>query len=136
MSGVMSLGGGNSVEYDGTGGVVNVSGKNYAVGLIWETIEEGKIYNTARESAHAHGADLICIRKPAKRQYGLASTSSGHRQGMVPLAALISECIEGSFVGVFEIPNGYYIVAIREDVILAGNDRIITSQEEAIETFQ
>ena len=127
----------NGIEFTGAGGVIRVVNKTYAVGLVWESLETTKnISKTAKQAARNHGADLFCIRKPSKNQYGLGSTKSGHQQKMPPLAAFLTEVMDGSFVAAFDVGGGrYYLVAAREDMVLAGHDRIITNKEEAIEIF-
>jgi hypothetical protein len=125
-----------SAGYSGTGGTVTVNGKDFAVGLVWERAGEGKPATAARAAAVANCADLFCVRKPGKNQFGLASRSAGHKAGMPSLAAYLGETVEGTFVGAFDIGAGFYVIAIREDMVLAGNDRIVADKDEAIEVFQ
>jgi hypothetical protein len=123
--------------FQGTGGVVRVNGKGYAAGLVWEGVSDvGRGAAQARAAADENGADLVCMRLPAKIQYGLGAKSAGHKSGMAPLASGLAEVIEGSFVGAFAIDDGYYLVAAREDQILAGCDVVVADAEEAQERFQ
>ena len=124
-------------HYTGSGGVLNVRNGKYAVGLVWEAVTDQSkpILNQAREGAHRNGADLLCIRKPNRVQYGLGSTKVGHTSGMPPLASVVAQTIAGSFIAAFETEAGYYLVASRDDQILPGCDRLIADKNEAIDTF-
>lgn len=125
------------VAYAGTGGTVAIHGRRFATGLVWESVVEGsKPDAQARSAAAENAADLFCLRKPGRIQFGLGSRAAGHRPGMAPLAAALTEVVEGSFVAVFETSdNSYYLTAVREDQILAGNDRLIGSRTEAMDAF-
>ena len=123
-------------QFTESGGNVGVGGKTYAVGLLWYSVtDSAKVTAEARASAKEKGADLVCIRKPGKTQYGLGAKSTGHKSGMAPLAAFLSEVVEGNFVGVFECDVGYYLVAVREEKVLANTDRVFATQAEADEAF-
>jgi hypothetical protein len=125
-----------AAQFSESGGTVAVNGKTYAVGLLWATTSDtSKVVAEARAVAQERGADLFCIRKPARSQYGLGSKATGHKSGMAPLAALLSEVIEGSFVGAFECDSGYYLVAVREEKVLATTDCVYATKEEADEAY-
>lgn len=119
------------------GGLVRVGRKQHAAGLVWETVAEGGkgAQAQAREAARRHGGDLVCLRKPAKTQYGVGSRRLGHKPGMAPLASFLAEAVEGSFVAVFEIEGGYYLAAVRDEQVLAGCDRLLADRQEAMEAF-
>jgi hypothetical protein len=123
--------------FQGTGGVVRANGKGYAAGLVWVGVTDvSKAAAQARASADENGADLICMRMPARIQFGLGARSAGHKAGMAPLASALAEVIEGSFVGAFAIEDGFYLAAGREDQVLAGCDLIVHDPDEAQERFQ
>lgn len=128
----------HEVGFTGTGGTVKVGSRTFAVGLAWETITPGKNNNPAniaKESAKQQMADLFCLRPPANMQYGLGAKSVGHKAKMAPLASALTENIEGSFVAVFEVEEGYYVCAVRDDVILAGYDRLFDDKQAAADFF-
>jgi hypothetical protein len=119
------------------GGTATVKGKTYAVGMVWATpAEAGKIDASAKQAAKQQSADLICIRKPARMQFGLGSKATGHKAGMPPLASFLADLVEGNFVAGFELGDGsFYIVAVREGQILSGTDRVYGTREEAIDNY-
>ena len=122
--------------FKGSGGTLVVGRKVYAIGLIWEGCEDGRrLKEVARQAAHSNGADLFCIRNSARPQYGLGSMARQHKPGMPPLAAFLAQAIEGSFIAVFKVNSGYYLVAVREDMVLAGYDIVYASESEAINNF-
>lgn len=117
------------------GGVVPAGGKNYAIGLIWETADDtAKMGPVAVEAAKAHKADLVILRKGGF-QYGVGLIGTGHRSGMASAAALLTDAYDGSFIGAFEVPGGYYVVGSRDGKVLSITDRIIVDRQEAINTF-
>jgi len=123
--------------FEGVGGSLTSGRRVYAIGLIWETRDSSaKIKSIAREAAKLRGANLFCVRAGAQTQYGLGSTTAGHKQGMPSLAAFLTEVLDGSFVAAFSVGEGYYIVAARDNIVLAGYDRVFASADEALESFQ
>lgn len=126
-----------ATQFVESGGVLAVNGKTYAVGLAWAGVPEGtkSAVVVARAAAPGNGADLLCVRKPGRIQYGLGSRSTGHKPGMAPLASFLADILDGNFVGAFETPDGYYVVAIREDQILAGYDQLIADKDHAFDMF-
>lgn len=119
------------------GGVVSFGGKNYAVGLTWLETDPsgGNAAKQAKTEASAQGAEVFCVRKDPGNQYGLGRASDGHKKGMIPLAALMSEGLDGSMVGAFDVPGGFYLIAVRDGKILDGCDRVIPDETEAHEAF-
>jgi hypothetical protein len=125
---------GSGIPFSGYGGSVTVKGREYAVGLVWEEAPEKKsVLTQARKLAPRHGSDLVCARKPDHGQFALGSTANGHKAGMRSLAGIIADGIEGSFLAGFEVEGGYYVVASRDNQILAGWDRFLTEKQEAQE---
>lgn len=125
-------------SFTGTGGVVVISGKTYAVGLIWEPVQPpvSKARAQAKAAAAANGADLFCLRKPKATQYALGSRSAGHQSKLAPLAALLADRIDAtSFVAAFVVEGGYYLCAVRDDQILPGCERLFNDAEEARDAF-
>lgn len=118
------------------GGTVVVGKKTYAVGLLWVSVsEKGKIEAEAKAAASRSGADLICIHRPARKQYGLGSKATGHKAGMAPLAPMLAAVIEGNFIAAIQVSGGYYLVAVRDSLVLSGWDRLIPDKDEALEAF-
>ena len=104
-------------------GVVTVDGQKYAVGLVWQPVQnlDDPIVEI-RESADSEaGADLYCLRPAATPQYGIGYSDLGHRDGMPSLAAAVASVWTeySSVCAVFKVDEGWWLIAIRNDLILA-----------------
>ena len=103
---------------------------------MWQAVVEPgkKPMAQAREAAGQNRADLVCVR--GKAQFGLASRAVGHQAGMKPLAAVLADGADESFVGAFETQDGgFYVVAVRDEQILAGCDRLFDNKNDAVDFF-
>jgi hypothetical protein len=119
------------------GGVIRLGKTDYAVGLLWSRAEDVKRLSfEAKTEANEYGADLVAYKKDSQ-QYALGKKTDGLKPGMPSLAAALSESIDGSFLGIFKIPetSSYYICAVQNGNILAGQDRIIEEREQALDDF-
>jgi Pilin accessory protein (PilO) len=124
-----------SPGFSATGGLVYVGGKAYAVGLAWEPIRDRKMASKeARSRLAVVGANLFTIR-PDRNQYGMGSTLVGHKAGMPVLAVSISSVLPSPFLALFEVDGGYYLIASRDDKILADGEKLIHDAQEAQEAF-
>lgn len=120
-------------------GVVRVAKRDYAVGLHWNGVEQpSKAAAEAREMAASpsFNADLFCVRSGSTPQFGLGFKSQGHKSGMPSLAAHLAQSRGGSWIGLFEVVGGYYLVAVRDDGILAECDRFFEDPDEARAVFE
>lgn len=119
-------------------GVVKIGKREYAVGLHWNSVEVPT--NAAKEArAMAKGqmaADLYCVRSGTTTQFGLGFKSLGHKANMPSLAAHLASIKSGSWIGLFEVTGGFYLIAVREDGIIAETDRHFTSAEDAQDEFE
>jgi len=127
-------------EAPGTGvGVVRIAKRDYAVGLHWNGVEHpSKAAAEAREMAASpsFNADLFCLRSGATPQFGLGFKAQGHKAGMPSLAAHLAASRGGSWIGLFEVVGGYYLVAVRDDGILSECDRFFDDGDEARSVFE
>jgi len=118
------------------GGVVVVDGQKYAVGLLWQPIQRSDDpLSEIRETVESEeGADLYCLRLG---QYGIGKTSMGHRYGMPSLASTVASGLANysSYCGVFQVQEGWWFVAVRNDLILSEEDVLYASEEEALRAF-
>ena len=109
-----------------SGGSVTVGGTKYAVGLLWAPLQnQDDPIPEIREAMEAEpAADLYCLRNSAAPQYGLGKTIFGHHSGEPALAASVATALSGknSACCVFKIDDGWWFVAIRNDLILAEED--------------
>jgi hypothetical protein len=145
MSGDTDFGMGDSSDWnDGqasnepTVGVVRVGKRDYAVGLYWNSVNlSTSAVAEAREMASSEriSADFFCIRQGLSAQFGLGFKDMGHKSSMPSLAAHVSSVKSGSWIGIFEVVGGYYLIAIRDDGILAESDKFYSSEEAARDAF-
>jgi len=131
---------GQGGEVLGTGvGVVRVAKRDYAIGLHWNAVEQPtKAVAEARELAasSSFSADYYCIRSGATPQFGLGFRAQGHKAGMPSLAAHVAQAKGGSWIGLFQVVGGYYLVAVRDDAILSECDRFFSNADDARATFE
>ena len=120
-------------------GVVTVDGQKYAVGLTWQPLQNlDDPLTEIRETIESEqNADLYCYRQTSVAQYGIGRSSLGHRGGMPSLAATVANALDSyeSFCGVFQVKEGWWFVALRNNLILAEEDTLFTTQEEAKRAF-
>ena len=116
-------------------GVVSVAGQQYAVGLIWQPLQnlDDPIIEVRETAESEMGADLWCLRPATTPQYGIGRTELGHKDGMPSLAASVGSVFANlaSFCGVFKVDEGWWLIAIRNDLILAEEDVVFSNEEEA-----
>lgn len=128
------------LDAPGTGvGVIRVAKRDYAVSLDWHAVEQPtKAVSEAREAAASSsiGADYFCVRAGTTPQFGLGFRAQGHKAGMPSLAAHMASAKGGSWIGLFEVAGGYYLVAVRDDAILSECDRFFSDADEARSTFE
>lgn len=120
-------------------GVVTVDGQKYAVGLVWQPVQnlDDPIVEI-RESADSEtGADLYCLRPAATPQYGMGYSDLGHRDGMPSLAAAVASVLTeySSVCAVFRVDEGWWLIAIRNDLILAEEDIVFATEVEAQKAY-
>ena len=121
------------------GGSVTVGNTQYAVGLLWAPLQnQDDPIPEIREAMEAEpGADLYCQRTSMAPQYGLGKTVFGHHSGEPSLAASVATALSGksSACCVFKVDEGWWFVAIRNDLILAEEDVLFHSEDEAKRAF-
>ncbi|MBP5344549.1 MAG: type 4b pilus protein PilO2 [Alphaproteobacteria bacterium] len=123
-----------------THGVVVIDGQKYAVGLLWQPIQRNDDpLSEIREAIESEaGADLYCWRSTVQvSQYGIGKTAYGHRDGMPSLAATVASGLANysSYCGVFKLDEGWWFVAVRNDLILSEEDILYATEEEAMRAF-
>jgi hypothetical protein len=117
-------------------GVMIYNGRNYAVGLLWFTVQEDTAKELLKQRVSKSGADFYCSRTHVSQQQGFGWLNRGHRRGMQAAAAMIADQLVGEWHGVFEAENGWWYVQVRSDTITPNGDRFFTSEEEAYLLFQ
>ena len=124
-----------AIRLRGATGVVSVGGQRYAVGLIWQPLQnlDDPILEVRETAESEMGADLYCLRPAATPQYGIGRSELEHRDGMPSLAAAVASVFadQPSVCAVFKIEEGWWLVAIRNDLILAEEDVVFSNEDEA-----
>jgi len=119
-----------------TVGSVRIDKREYAVGLYWVAVDiPASAAKEARGMAKSQNADYFCVRTGTTTQYGLGFKSAGHKANMPSLAAHLANVKSGSWLGLFEVPGGYYLIAVRDDGVIAETDRFIADRDMALDEF-
>ena len=127
-------------EEDPWGATITVNGTVYATSIFWQPLQNpDNPLPEVRETAEnvLDNADLYVIRPSGMPQYGLGISSEGHRAGM-PVAALsLVEAFSDvpSSVSVFKVPEGWWFIAVRNDLILSEEDMLYLNEEDAKRNF-
>lgn len=111
--------------------VITVDRKKYATGLFWQPIASGFVArNYARSLSHSIDGKLNLF-VDYRAMVGLGSRRMGHRRGMHSAAAEIMDSMTeySSFLGVFQVGRLFYLVAVRNGIIL--NDQLFDSEAAA-----
>lgn len=117
-------------------GILVYGGKNYAVGLLWFTVQEDTGKDLLKRRLEKSHADFYCLRTHISQQQGFGWLQKGHKRGLPVAAATIADQLVGEWHGVFEAENGWWYVQVRSDTITPNGDRFYTSEEEAYQVFQ
>ena len=129
----------NTQTRQATGGSVTVGGVKYAVGLLWAPLQnQDDPIPEIREAMNTEaGTDLYCQRTSATPQYGLGRTVFGHHSGQPALAASVATALsdKASACCVFKVDEGWWFLTIRNDLILAEEDVLFHTEEEAKKAF-
>ena len=122
-----------------SGGSVSIGNTKYAVGLLWAPLQnQDDPIPEIREAMEAEpAADLYCLRTSTAPQYGLGKTVFGHHSGEPALAASVATALSGknSACCVFQVEEGWWFIAIRNDLILAEEDVLFHTEDEAKRAF-
>ncbi len=117
-----------------------VNGVTYAVSLFWQPLQDtSDPYPEVNETIEniMEGADLFCLRTGMSPQYGIGNSKEGHKVGMPSAAAGLAEAFQDkpSSVAVFEVDEGWWFIAVRNDLILSEEDILYENEEDAKRAF-
>lgn len=131
---------GTSSEDPSWGPTIVVNNTTYAVSLFWQPLQDtNDPYPEVKETVEnvMEGADLFCLRSGTSPQYGIGNSTEGHKAGMPSAAAAIAEKFQDkpSSVAVFEVDEGWWFIAIRNDLILSEEDILYLNEEDAKRAF-
>lgn len=110
--------------------VITVERKKYATGLFWQPVVGTNANNYARSLAK-NVEKKYSLYVEYRNMVGLSSRRSGAHFGMPSAAIEIIESLSEyvSFLAAFQTNNGFYILAIRNGIII--HDELISSSEDA-----
>jgi len=117
-------------------GTLRVGKTQYAVSLIWQEAEDETDPAAAARSVAADttvNGDFFVLR-PQSRQFGIGLKEKGHAKNMPSLGAHLAESRRGtqaSWLGLFEVEGGFYVIAVRDELILAQTDRFYAEELDA-----
>lgn len=122
------------------GATMVVNDVTYAVSLFWQPLQDvDDPLPEVKETAEGvmEGADLYCLRTGSSSQYGIGNSQEGHRPGQPSAAAAIADLFadRSSSVAVFEVDEGWWFVAVRNDLILSEEDILYLNEEDAKRAF-
>lgn len=105
--------------------------KKYAVGLFWQPVSS---VNAGRVAARrlAHSIDgRYKLYTEYNLMIGLSARRAGHKNGMPSAAAEVADAISehSSFLSVFVVPQGFYMVAVRNGIIIV--DKVFDNESDA-----
>ncbi len=109
----------------------------YAVGLLWQDVDEARdIPAEARRVAARSGidSDLFVVRGSGT-DYGLGRKGYGHAKGMPSLAARLADANRGTWVGLFKVEAGWYLLSVNGDHIGSQTDHVYADEVDARARF-
>lgn len=130
----------SSEEDSQWGATMTVGNTVYAATIFWQPLQDpDNPLPEVRETAEnvLENADLYVIRPTGMPQYGLGISAEGHKSGMPVAALALADAFSDlpSSVAVFKVPEGWWFVAIRNDLILSEDDMLYKNEEDAKRTF-
>jgi len=131
----------NANAPESTVSVIKVAGRSYAVGLLWAEVgDKSQGAKEARQMAARPSveADLFVMRSRGD-QFGLGWRRNGHQKGMPSLAGHMADQrsgSQGSWLGIFEVEGGHYVIAVNDDVILSQTDQVYADEMVARARFE
>ncbi len=122
------------------GATMTVGGTVYATTIFWQPLQDpDNPLPEVKETAEnvLENADLYVIRPTGTPQYGLGISAEGHKPGMPVAALALADAFSDlpSSVSVFKVPEGWWFVAIRNDLILSEDDMLYRNEDDAKRTF-
>ncbi|OPZ88372.1 MAG: Pilin accessory protein (PilO) [Firmicutes bacterium ADurb.Bin419] len=122
------------------GPTMTVGNNIYNVSLFWQPLQDTEnpmveIKETAESVLE--GADLYCTRTGNASQYGLGLSEKGHKPNLPVAATSLADAFSdrSSTVAVFKVPEGWWFIAIRNDLILSEEDVLYLKEEDAKNAF-
>lgn len=118
---------------------IKVGRTTYAVGLFWQPLQDvDDPIPEIRETMESDtGTNLYAIHYGRAPQYAIGRTDKGHKEGQVVggIAVLDALSDKYSFVAVFKVPEGWWFLVARNDLILPEEDILYHTEQEAKDAF-
>ena len=111
--------------------VITIDRKKYAVGLFWQPTGAGYVARSYARMLARSVDKKLNLYTEYRGMVGLGAKKYGHRVGMNSVAAAVTEAFSEytSFLAVFSVDKFFYLVAVRNGVIL--EDKLFEKEEEA-----
>ncbi len=111
--------------------VITVNRKKYAVGLIWQPDIPGQVARSYARSLARSMDKKLNLYVDYRTMIGLGAARGGLKNGMPSAAAEVMDSLTeyNSFLGVFVTTRGFYLVAVRNGIIL--EDKLFENEVDA-----
>ncbi len=111
--------------------VININRKKYAVGLFWQPTGAGYVARSYAKNLAKSIDKKLNLFTEYRAMIGLGAKRLGHRVGMESAAAAVTDALTeySSFLAVFSADKFFFLVAVRNGVIL--EDKIFETEEDA-----
>ncbi|MGD9638802.1 MAG: type 4b pilus protein PilO2 [Alphaproteobacteria bacterium] len=123
------------------GATITLGETVYAASLFWQPLQDPSDplpeINETAEGVFLKPADVYCVRTGNTPQYGLGVNEEGHKSGQVSAAIALAEAFSefSSFVSVFKVKEGWWFLAVRNDLILSEEDVLYLNEDDAQRAF-
>lgn len=111
--------------------VITLQGKKYATGLFWQPVGVGVTPYIYAQQLNEKVQNKYSLYVEYQSLVGLADAHDGVHSGMASAAVAVTSALSGyvSFLGMFQVDNNFYLVAVRNGVII--RDVLIETESEA-----
>lgn len=111
--------------------VLTIKRKKYAVGLFWQPIGSGFVARNYARNLSRNIDKKLNLFTEYRAMVGIGSRRMGHRPGMQSAAAEVVEALSeySSFLAVFKMGDKYFLVAVRNGIIL--EDKLFDREDAA-----
>ena len=115
--------------------VITVNHRKFATGLFWQPLRVGNTPQNYAKELSKNGDKKYTLYIGYKSMVGLTDTHEGASAGMYSAAVEIVSSLSDlvSFLGVFQADGYYYLIAVRNGVII--RDILLTDAESARRLF-
>lgn len=111
--------------------IININRKKFATGLFWQPLGLGNTAHNYAKYLSKTSDKKYTLFTEYKAMIGLVSGREGAHIGMVSAAAEVAGSLSDliSFLGVFLVDKHFYVIAVRNGVII--RDLLVESEDEA-----